>query len=175
MRSEEQIQALEASIDELLKNSMEPVKFDSRYYKNREEWLNDLVEYYAWKDLYLIKPELDAISNPNKRFIQLMKFGFRNIRYSKLFIVLNQMVLPDKARKVIQDVIFAKEKFVIRFFTDKGYSESLGREQFKRIQPAFYGYIADKNDVMESDTQKADMFGFLTRFLFPQFYKEKVA
>ena len=107
--------------------------------------------------------------------MQLINFSLANNRYAKLFLKIKEFELPAEASQIITDVSHIKEEFIIKLFTDKGLHRNYGKEQFKKIQPVFYGWISGKDDVIKSDLQKADLFGFLKAFMFPHLFDEKYA
>ncbi len=173
--NKEQIRILEAGIDKILKQDLVRPDFDPLHYKDRGEWLVDLVEYWAWKDTYIINEKMKNVRIPHFRLIRLINYGLANNRYAKLFLKIREFELPVEANQIITDVSHIKEEFIIKLFTDKGLPRNYGKEQFKKIQPAFYGWISDKGDVINSDLQKADLFGFLKAFMFPHLFDEKAA
>jgi len=171
--NKEQVRILEYSIDEVLKQDLVTMEFASIRYKDEDEWLVDLVKYWAWKDTYIINEKLKTVDNPHIRLIRMINFSMVNNRYAKLFLKLREFELPLEAYQIIEEVNRIKEEFIIKLFTDKGLPENYGKKQFNKIRPAFYGWISDKDDVIKSDLQKADFWGFLKGFMFPHLFEEK--
>jgi len=171
--NKEQVSKFERSIDKILKQDLVTSEFDSMLYQDEDEWLVELVKYWAWKDTYIINEKLKTVANPHFRLIRMINFSMVNNRYAKLFLKLREFELPMEANQIIREVNLIKEEFIIKLFTDKGLPKNYGKKQFSKIRPAFYGWISDKDDVIKSDLQKADFWGFLKGFMFPDLFEEK--
>lgn len=138
-----------------------------------ENLIIELVRYWAWKETWDFSRVLIKIENPFKRLFALMRWGFKNNRYIKLYLYLLRMQLPEEARKEIEKVNQHKQYMLTKMFMDRGIPEEQASIRAQSILPFYYGWAQEKDDHVKSDLQIIDVLSIYKTLLFPELFKDK--
>jgi len=142
-------------------------------FKDDNGLITELVKYWAWKETWEVNQVLITIKNPFSRLLTLLKWGFKNNRYVKLYLYLQRMQLPNEAIKEIDEVNRRKHEFLSDLLIDRGLSVEQAEMRTKTIFPFYYGWVKDKDDHIKSDIQKFAMLSIVKTMLFPELFRNE--